>query len=81
MRCGKFYGLDFIMKGEGVPKCECGGIVKPDVVLYEEPLDYGVTEEQLRRIMKEEGVRQEDVFLLTVNKLGAVNLIEREKDL
>ena len=41
----------------------------------------GVTEEQLRRIMKEEGVRQEDIFLLTVNKQGAVNLIEREKDL
>ena len=39
MKCGKSYGLDFIMSTHGVPKCECGGIVKPDVVLYEEPLD------------------------------------------
>ena len=39
MRCGKFYDLDFIVKGEGVPKCSCGGTVKPDVVLYGENLD------------------------------------------
>ena len=38
--CGKFYGLDFILHTEGVPRCEvCGGRVKPDVVLYEEGLD------------------------------------------
>jgi len=39
MKCGKFYGLDHIMSTSGVPHCECGGIIKPDVVLYEEPLD------------------------------------------
>ncbi|MGN1339498.1 MAG: NAD-dependent protein deacylase [Oscillospiraceae bacterium] len=39
MNCGKPYGLDFIMGCEGVPRCECGGIVKPDVVLYGENLD------------------------------------------
>ena len=39
MRCGKFYGLDHILNTEGVPRCECGGIIKPDVVLYEEGLD------------------------------------------
>lgn len=38
MKCGKPYGLDFIMGCEGVPRCECGGIVKPDVVLYGENL-------------------------------------------
>ena len=42
MRCGKFFDLDFIMGTTGVPKCECGGTVKPDVVLYEESLDNGV---------------------------------------
>nr|WP_326213737.1 NAD-dependent protein deacylase [uncultured Oscillibacter sp.] len=41
-RCGKFYGLDFILNGTGVPRCTCGGIVKPDVVLYEEGLDQSV---------------------------------------
>ncbi len=38
-RCGKFYDEDFVMKSEGVPRCECGGLVKPDVVLYGEGLD------------------------------------------
>ena len=35
--CGKEYGLNHILESEGIPRCECGGIVKPDVVLYEEP--------------------------------------------
>ncbi len=39
MKCGRAYGLDFIINSEGIPRCECGGIVKPDVVLYEEGLD------------------------------------------
>lgn len=38
-KCGKFYDFDFIKRSSGVPHCECGGIIKPDVVLYEEPLD------------------------------------------
>lgn len=41
-RCGKFYGLDEILAMQGVPRCECGGIIKPDVVLYEEGLDMGL---------------------------------------
>ena len=40
MKCRQFYDLDFMCRGEGVPRCAvCGGIVKPDVVLYEESLD------------------------------------------
>ena len=43
MNCGKSYSLEDIMTMEGVPRCEsCGGIIKPDVVLYEESLDMGV---------------------------------------
>ncbi len=38
-RCGKFYGLDAVTGSQGVPRCDCGGIIKPDVVLYEEGLD------------------------------------------
>ena len=37
--CEKEHSLDFILESEGIPRCECGGVVKPDVVLYEEPLD------------------------------------------
>jgi len=39
MRCRKLYDLDYVMHTTGVPKCECGGTIKPDVVLYEESLD------------------------------------------
>lgn len=39
MKCGRFYDVGFIRQSEGIPCCECGGIVKPDVVLYEESLD------------------------------------------
>ena len=37
--CGKFHSAEFIKNSDGVPRCGCGGIVKPDVVLYEEGLD------------------------------------------
>ncbi len=37
--CGKFHDFEFVYKNESIPKCECGGTVKPDVVLYEEQLD------------------------------------------
>lgn len=39
MKCGKFHSADYIKNSNGVPKCECGGVIKPDVVLYEEGLD------------------------------------------
>ena len=38
-KCHKFYDGHFIFDSNGIPKCQCGGIIKPDVVLYEEPLD------------------------------------------
>ena len=40
--CGKFYDFDFMAQADGVPKCSCGGRIKPDVVLYEEGLDMGI---------------------------------------
>ena len=49
-RCGQFYGLDYVMKSEGVPKCSCGGIIKPDVVLYEEGLDNRILQKAVRAI-------------------------------
>ena len=51
--CDKFYGLDKILKSEGIPYCEkCGGIVKPDVVLYEEALDETVISNAVNAIAK-----------------------------
>lgn len=39
LKCNKFYDVNYIMEYNGIPKCECGGIIKPDVVLYDENLD------------------------------------------
>lgn len=39
MECGRFYDAEYVKKTSGVPRCECGGVIKPDVVLYEEGLD------------------------------------------
>ena len=46
-KCGRFYGLDYILSTEGVPRCSCGGIIKPDVVLYEEGLDQRTLEDSV----------------------------------
>ncbi len=51
-KCGKFYGLDFILNGSGVPRCTCGGTVKPDVVLYEEGLDQAVMNDAVNAIAR-----------------------------
>ena len=57
-RCGRFYGVEHIAESTGVPRCECGGIIKPDVVLYEEPLDEDVMIKAIHYI------RQADVLLI-----------------
>ena len=49
-RCRKFYPAEYIRDCGGVPRCTCGGIVKPDVVLYEESLDQECIEKSVRAI-------------------------------
>ena len=49
-RCGAFHSAEFVRDTPGVPRCACGGIVKPDVVLYEESLDEGTVEGAVRAI-------------------------------
>ena len=51
-RCGKFYGLDAILNSQGVPECSCGGVIKPDVVLYEEGLDDSVIRRSVEHIQR-----------------------------
>lgn len=50
MNCEKRFGASFIFNSTGIPKCECGGIIKPDVVLYEEALDDNVVEDAIKAI-------------------------------
>lgn len=53
IECGRFYGLDYILGCEGVPRCaSCGGVVKPSVVLYGEPLDHYVSTGACREISR-----------------------------
>jgi len=52
MNCGKRYGLDVVLSADPIPYCECGGIIRPDVVLYEESLDEAVMEQSIREISR-----------------------------
>ena len=49
-KCGKFYDAEFMLRSDGVPRCTCGGRVKPDVVLYEEGLDNDTVSGAIRAI-------------------------------
>ena len=53
-RCRKPYPAEVINYGEGVPRCSCGGVIRPDIVLYEEPLDEDVMTRALQCIRKAE---------------------------
>ena len=57
-RCGAFHGVEDIVNSAGVPRCRCGGIIKPDVVLYEE----GLSEDVLARSVS--AIRQADVLII-----------------
>jgi NAD-dependent deacetylase len=76
MRCGKAYGLETVTESEGIPHCEvCGpaGVIKPDVVLYEEPLDSIVMSDSIAAI------RQAQVMIVGGTSLAvypAAGLIE-----
>lgn len=74
IRCGASYSLEQMLeyKGKGVPRCSCGGIIKPDVVLYEEPLDEAVLDRAVCHI------QQADLLLIggtSLNVYPAAGLI------
>lgn len=50
MKCNKFYDFEYICNSQGIPRCTCGGMIKPDVVLYEEGLDERTINESVRHI-------------------------------
>ena len=57
-RCGTFYGVEAVQNSAGVPRCRCGGAIKPDVVLYEEGLDQDVIARSVSAI------RQADILII-----------------
>lgn len=54
MKCHRFFDASYMLHSAGVPKCECGGVIKPDVVLYEEGLDNEVVSDAIRTIAEAE---------------------------
>ena len=76
MKCGKFHSVYEIKESTGIPRCECGGIIKPDVVLYEEGLDNQTMEDAVSFI------RQADVLIIGGTSLAvypAAGLIDYYK--
>ena len=50
MKCHKFYDAAYVKHADGIPRCSCGGMLKPDVVLYEEGLDSNVINKSVKAI-------------------------------
>lgn len=73
VRCGKFHTAQFVKDAPGVPRCACGGIVKPDVVLYEESLDDRTVEGSIRAIAKADLLIVAGTSLTVYPAAGLVN--------
>ena len=76
MKCGREYPLEYIVDSEGVPRCECGGMVKPDVVLYEEGLDGATMNGAVRMINKADCLVITGTSLVVYPAAGLVNYFE-----
>ena len=77
--CKREYDLDFILKSEGVPRCECGGMVKPDVVLYEEPLHNDVLTLSVDYIQKADTLIIGGTSLVVYPAAGLINYFNGTK--
>jgi len=72
-RCGKFHSAEFIKNADGVPKCDCGGTVKPDVVLYEESLDQDTIEKSVMAIYRSDLLIVAGTSLTVYPAAGLIN--------
>lgn len=79
MKCGKFHDVNFIVNSKGVPKCQCGGIVKPDVVLYEESLDSDIMEKSVEFIEKADVLIIGGTSLVVYPAAGLINYFNGSK--
>ncbi len=72
-RCGKFYPVEYIKNSAGVPKCGCGGVIKPDVVLYEESLDGDIINAAIRAISEADALIIGGTSLVVYPAAGFIN--------
>jgi len=78
-RCGKRYDVSFVTEASGVPKCTCGGIVRPDVVLYEEGLDQDTLARSVRLIRNADVLIVGGTSLVVYPAAGLVNYYRGKK--
>lgn len=79
MACNKFYSGEDMVKKVGLPRCECGGIIKPDVVLYEEALDMDVMSEAINYIAKADMLIVGGTSLTVYPAAGLLRYFQGEK--
>lgn len=77
--CRRFFDLDFILHSTGVPRCPCGGIVKPDVVLYEESLDERTLQRSVQAIAEADMLIIAGTSLVVYPASGLVNYYEGKR--
>lgn len=75
-QCHKFYDLETIVHSEGVPKCQCGGTIKPDVVLYEEGLDTDTIQKAIYYIRQAEVLIIGGTFLVVYPAAGMIDYFQ-----
>lgn len=79
MECGRAYPVERIVASKGVPRCDiCGGIIKPDVVLYEEPLDGATVEASVSAIAEADVLVVAGTSLVVYPAAGFVNYFRGE---
>ena len=76
MKCGKFYPLSVVTESEGIPLCECGGKIKPDVVLYEESLKSDDIENAVLEISKADTLIIGGTSLMVYPAAGLVRYLQ-----
>ncbi len=79
MKCGEAYSMEDILESKGVPKCRCGGTIKPDVVLYGECLDEKVLEKSIIAISEAEVLIVGGTSLAVYPAAGLIDYFRGEK--
>ena len=79
VRCGKFHSAEFVRDAAGIPRCSCGGIVKPDVVLYEEGLDHSTIEKSVMAIHRADLLIVAGTSLTVYPAAGLINYYQGKR--
>ena len=79
MKCHKFYNAEYVFNSNGIPKCTCGGIIKPDVVLYEECLADETIENSINAIQNADLMLVAGTSLTVYPASGLINYFRGKK--